>query len=1207
MNQHVDKLDELVTKLEMAGKEIGEREQVDILLNSLSEPYAQVVIGIENWNEDKITLAEVTSRLLHEEEKHEQANKKDEAAFQAGGKGKRRRDKSQVTCYGCNKKGHYKSECPEKEKGEDTAARADEYVFAAQTEQRNKKRFLLDSGASRHMVNDVGMLTGTKYLKEHATVHLADNSEVPGIAVGKLKVILQGVAVVITNVLLVPELERNLISIEGLTGMGAEVKFADGSCKINRSGKTVLTVKSNRGLYEFDAEVEKGETAALVETTQEKEWHKRLGHVPYVTLDKMAKEGIVEGLPKNWNPGTIDNCISCIKGKLARKKFPTSEQNRNDGKVVLHTDMMGPMRVMTPEKKKYVITFLIEESRYAEIALCSRKSEAAKKTIEFITKYKVQTGKTIQIIRSDNAKEYVEGDLKKYCEKQGIIQETTVPHTPQQNGMAERLNRTLMEMAKCMLFESGMSDTWWGEAIITATYVRNRIHSNTIKSTPYETEFGVKADVGYMRQFGEDCFAFVPEGTRTKLKPKAIECRFLGYGDRVKGYRLVRKDNKKIIHSRDVKWLTVEKMPMSIEITETDEQEQAVGELEPQHDKLERNKDTSKVKEELKELRVRFHDELTPATTNPETITPRRSGRVTRPVMKYGTYANAAIMVFAAVPGDEPTSYQESQEGKESKEWKLAMESEMKSLEENGTYEACNLPNGKKAIGCKWVYKIKKGADGEIIKYKARIVAQGYNQREGVDYFETFSPVVNIKTVRMILALATNLDLEVHQIDFTTAYLNGDITEEIYMKQPAGFDDGTGRVLKLKKALYGLKQSGRQWNKKLHEYLTSQDYVQSGYDPCLYLKWVSNGGMVWLCVYVDDTIIAGHQESTVVSEKENIRKHFKSTDQGSISFVLGMKIERYRESRKMKLSQEVYIDKMLDQFGMKESKPASTPMATDFRSRVQKIPKQENAKENEDDEKFEAPYRQLIGSLLHLSNYSRPDISLAVSILSRSLDSYTENHWMAAKRVLRYLNGTKSHCLIYGRDVNDGIKLNGYADADWAGDETDRKSMSGWTTSIGKNVVNWNASKQGCVTLSTAEAEYVAAGGATQEIVWARGLMKELGIDQGTVTLLEDNQSCIAMSLNPVKQTRTKHVDIKDHFIREEVKRGTLKLEYCPTKENMADILTKPLNKETHEYLKGKLGIMDFGFRGSVGMLNPRHEKEKANLPRMGDAQSNLR
>ena len=494
------------------------------------------------------------------------------------------------------------------------------------------------------------------------------------------------------------------------------------------------------------------------------------------------------------------------------------------------------------------------------------------------------------------------------------------------------------------------------------------------------------------------------------------------------------------------------------------------------------------------------------------------------------------------------------------------MDTEMKSMEENDVWDLVPLPAGRKIVGSKWVYKVKTGADGLIQRYKARLVAQGYTQRFGTDYDETFCPVIRQESLRVLMALSVKHGLQLHQMDVTTAFLNGTLEEEVFMKQPEGYEvQGKEQlVCRLKKSIYGLKQSPRCWNIALDSHLKEMGFSQSQNDPCIYRK-DTDGEVFYVGVYVDDIILAGKSVSQLKQVKADLSSKFDMKDLGKLSYFLGMKVEQNGQNGSVWIGQRAYTESLLKRFGMEDCNPVSTPV--DISSKLT------HATDN-DDCINQHEYQSAIGSLMYLSVSTRPDISYAVSSLARFSSKPTKEHWTALKHLLRYLKGsTKYGILCMKGGTSECI---GFSDADWAGDTNDRKSTSGYVFMLSGGAVSWSSKKQKCVALSTAEAEYIALSSAVQESVWLRQLIKELENSPETPTrILEDNQSAIAMTKNPQFHGRAKHIDIRHHFIREQVSRGTVQLKYCPTTEMTADILTKGLSRETFSKLRAKSGVIE--------------------------------
>ncbi len=486
-----------------------------------------------------------------------------------------------------------------------------------------------------------------------------------------------------------------------------------------------------------------------------------------------------------------------------------------------------------------------------------------------------------------------------------------------------------------------------------------------------------------------------------------------------------------------------------------------------------------------------------------------------------------------------------------------------------GTWELTEKPEGANVVGSKWVFRAKKDATGKIVRYKARLVAQGFSQIPGVDYFDTFAPVARLASIRTVLAFAASEDLETGQIDIKGAYLNGELTDNecIYMRQPPGYSQGS-LVCKLHKTLYGLKQSGRRWYQKLVDIMTKLKFERSEVDQAVfYRRDVGKGILIIILVHVDDCSIVASTQPLIDRFKIEIMKHVEISDLGDLHWILGIEVKRIREEKKILLSQRSYIDSTLHRYGFEDLKPISTPMDPNVRLTTAQSPSA-----TDDIAKMrDIPYHEAIGSLMYASLGTRPDISFAVQSLSRFTVNPGIIHWEAVKRVFRYLKGTPKLWLSYG-----GIKkdMEGYADADGSMME-DRKAISGYAFIINGGTVSWSTKKQEIISLSTTESEYIAATYAAKEALWLRSLIFELfGTVLSTTTLFSDNQSAIALTKEHQYHARTKHIDICFHFIRWIVEEGKIRLIYCPTEEMVADTLTKALPPAKVKYFANALGLV---------------------------------
>jgi hypothetical protein len=495
--------------------------------------------------------------------------------------------------------------------------------------------------------------------------------------------------------------------------------------------------------------------------------------------------------------------------------------------------------------------------------------------------------------------------------------------------------------------------------------------------------------------------------------------------------------------------------------------------------------------------------------------------------------------------------------------WKQAMYEEYDALKANGTWDLVVLPRGKNVIGTKWVYKIKRDQHGNIARYKARVVVQGFRQRFGHDYDETFAPVAKMSSIRALLAVAAVRGMVLENMDVDTAFLQSPVEEEVYVHQPKGYEvpgaDGIRLVCKLKRSLYGLKQAPRNWNKTFHGWMIKYGFKSSDADHCVYVLIV-NGSIIVVILYVDDVIIAGDNQAVVDHFKDAIACRFKMKDLGALRWVLGMEVIRDVIKGTIQIKQTAYVDKILARFGMSQCKPVATPMEGALR------------RSDYDDEQLRSEYMSLVGSLMHVAVMSRPDAMYAVNALGRHMQHPCHDHLVAGKRVLRYLAGTRDVGLVYG---SAGLKPAVYADASWGDDRDTGRSTTVYVVMLGGGAISWGSRLQPTVALSSTEAEYMALCSATQEAIHVRRLLADMGMVQQVPTIIyEDNQGCIALTANPVDHKRTKHINIRFHFTRERIESGEIVVEYVATEHQLADLLTKPLLSHRIAFLRDQvLGI----------------------------------
>ena len=488
------------------------------------------------------------------------------------------------------------------------------------------------------------------------------------------------------------------------------------------------------------------------------------------------------------------------------------------------------------------------------------------------------------------------------------------------------------------------------------------------------------------------------------------------------------------------------------------------------------------------------------------------------------------------------------------REWREAIRKEWRSLISKGVFRFTQLPNGRKPIRCRWIFRIKM-KDGQIQKFKARLVAGGYSQIFGIDFQETYSPVLKYASLRVLIALATQLNKKLYTIDVKTAYLNADLDEEIYMKIPEFPElepDCKGKVILLLKGLYGLKQSGRNWNLDIHNFLMTLGFNRTHADPCIYSLKDKDGNLqVILGLYVDDVVLLPFTEEMKDWFVSEMTTKYDCTDIEEMDWILGIKVEQLMDC--IRLSQTAYIQDILKTFGMEDCHGIKTP--ADPNNRL--------IKETAPDKTFmdRIPYRDAVGKLLFLALCTRPDISFAVNQVAKHCESFGNAHWTAVKRIIRYIKDTSELGLIYKRTERDDpskIRITAYSDASYAEDKDTRRSTSGVLAFVESCPVIWLSRVQKSVSLSTAEAEYVALALTAQEIVWLRQLLQDIGFPQPEPSVVyEDNQGTIHLSNNPVTSNRSKHIDVRYHFVREQILNKTISLTYKETANMWADALTK--------------------------------------------------
>ncbi|PKU80138.1 Retrovirus-related Pol polyprotein from transposon TNT 1-94 [Dendrobium catenatum] len=774
----------------------------------------------------------------------------------------------------------------------------------------------------------------------------------------------------------------------------------------------------------------------------------------------------------------------------------------------------------------------------------------------------------VKMIRSDGGSEFINNHFKLFCKQQGIIHQYTCPYTPPQNGTAERKHRHIIETVRSILFEANLPQSFWDDALHTAIYLINRLPTPSLhNSSPYYMLYHKQPSYNHLRIFGCLCYPWLRPYSANKLSPLSTPCIFIGYASSQKGYRCFNIKTGQVYTSRHVIFNETI-FPYHSDTFNNYTQPHSPSNFIPPLTLV----PTSTLSSNSQSIPSQSASvPITSQQTQPYTSssTSSNSNQLSNPVsiphqsihpmqtrFKTGNLKPKTVfnLFHQTIPSD-PITYAEAVK---EKHWRDAMSVEFQALQTQGTWDLVPPHPNQNVLGSKWIFRTKYLADGTISRYKARLVAQGFNQEYGLDYTETFSPVAKISTVRVLLIVALHHHWPLHQLDVSNAFLHGNLTHQVFMKQPPGFKDNINPtyVCCLKKALYGLKQSPREWYSTLSTYLQSLGFDFSSSDPSL-LIYNKNGVSMYFLVYVDDILLTGNCNTSIQNLLKNLSSKFTVRDLGTMSQFLG--IQFIHTSYGLQLNQTRFAQTILSRAGMQNCKPISTP------SQLKPSSKQTQSGA------FSNPtlYRQLAGSLQYLT-LTRPDISFAVNKVCQHMQNPLIIHFNDLKRLLRYIQGT----LHFGISLFANSKLNllAYVDSDWAGDSSDRKSTTGYCTFLGSSIVSWSVKKQNAVARSSTEAEYRALASAAAEVTWLRRLLQELNCTQQTATtILCDNTSAIALANNPVLHARTKHIEVDCHFIRNYIKDKTIQLHHISTKDQLADLFTKPLATSRFKLLSSKL------------------------------------
>ena len=814
---------------------------------------------------------------------------------------------------------------------------------------------------------------------------------------------------------------------------------------------------------------------------------------------------------------------------------------------------MGP--VNPPAKYKggsfpYACKITDDYTKMKEVYLLRKKSDTTEAVHTYNMCVAAAGGYRIETIRCDKGGENTGSEFRDYCKNSAIKLEYAATNTPQQIGVSERDGQTLAGVTRCLLKDGDFPPSMWGELMLTAAYLLNRSpHSALGGATPYSKLHNKSPDLSGLRVIGARAFVH-HERYRKKLDDRAFEGKLCGFGLDSQTYRILNPSNGAVVESRNVTFI---ESPLN----DRGQAHATTGRVEPSGLSFTQ---LAEIADQAQLPCPGDTEDFAHVAEDPFTV-PRAHAYVTTTHEHHGILeeTNQAIKI--------PNTYDEAMSSPQREEWKEACSKEMDNLRKHNVYNLVPLssvPKGEKILGTKFVFK--KKLDG---RFKARLVVGGHRQEPGQDYGRSYAPVCRIGSIRITCAIGCHNNWPIYQLDVVGAFLNALCDRDVYVRPAPGTsakNSATGEpmVYKLERSLYGLSQSPALWNDTLNESLTVFGWKRTQSDPCVYV-YTSGNIIVILTVYVDDILITGGDQQLVDQKKKELTDRFEMTDMGEVKRILGIDVQRDYEQGTLAISQEHYVNTLLERFGMQEANPVSTP---GYGAEISTNQPQDQILGSTD----KKIYQSMTGSILYLAQCTRFDLSYAALQLSKACSNPAQVNMTAAKHVLRYLRGNPVLPIVYKRGQ---FRLAAFTDSSFGANPDNGRSTTGYLFFLAGGPISYGAKTQTLTAQSTVEAEIQALSYSAREAVYISNFMTELNFKTfGSVPINSDSTGALTVAGNAMHSQRTKHVALRYFFIRELVLRGQITLHHRPSEHQLADIATKYLPK--HRFASIIQQIKDF-------------------------------